>query len=632
MRLISEASQLPSQLPKFRTVDTETYDPFLKERGPGWYNPDVGGILGIACHTPANDDAFYIPIRHADSDCMDIDTAMRWAGDVLFQPDCTMLFANAEYDLGWFHRHGVKYNGFQIEDIQIREPLIDEHAFSFSLNTLARKYGVPQKNYEVLRQAAYDRGIPEKEMMTRLSELPADVVGRYAVDDVLATYGVFKEQTFEFERQELARIYSLETSLVPYMILMRMRGVRIDSRKCEEASRVFLLKEQEALNLIRDQTGITIDKLFSADQVSKVLDYLGLSYPRTPKTNKPKIDKEFLESMPDMPLLKALQDARKFNKARTTFTEGFFDEFLLRGRVHTNFNLLKSDEGGTISGRLSSDSPNMQQIPARDPEIGPLVRSCVIPEEDCVFVSGDYSQQEPRHMVSMAYALGIPSASILRDRFIADRDTDFHQENADLTGLPRKAAKVVGLGLAYGMGGGKLAKSLQLPYTVRMRGTVEQLIAGPEATAVLNKFHAGAPYIRSLSEICKQRAKSRGYIVTPMGRRIHFPFVNGEMWKVHKSMNALIQGMSADETKQALLMCAQAGYLPCLQVHDELNFSDVQDPASYAEIAQIMCEAYIGHVPSKVDIEVGPSWGECKGFDVSVTSRYTDKEGNLYAA
>jgi DNA polymerase I-like protein with 3'-5' exonuclease and polymerase domains len=632
-------SDFPTSLPKIRVVDTETCDPHLKRRGPGWPYYDVAeaGIIGIGVFCPENNQKFYIPINHANSECVDIDTAMRWAEQVLFDPDCTMVFANAEYDLGWFHHHGVKYNGFKIEDVQVQAPLINEHEFSFSLENLSRRNKVAQKNEEVLLQYAQQVGIASKDVKASLRFMPADIVGQYCVDDCIATWENFQAQLPEMERQNLWSIYELETSLIPHMIPMRMRGVRIDQDRCEVVSKQFFDLEQAARSVIKDQTGIHVESPWASAELAKVLDHVGIPYPTTPKTGKPSIKKDYMEGLPEHPVIDAIIDFRRFNKARTTFTEGFFDEFCIKGRVHTNFNLLKSDEGGTISGRLSSDSPNMQQIPARDPEIGPLVRSIILAEEDCLFASLDYSQQEPRHTVHMAYLLRNASAAVLREQFILNPKTDFHQMNSDLTGIPRKAVKEIGLGLAYGMGGGKLARKLRLPFTLSNFRGKEIEKAGPEAQALLDKFHARAPYIKDLGKECKKAAQSRGYIRTPMGRVIHFPTINGEVWKSHKALNGLIQGMSADETKRAMVMCAQAGFPCALQVHDELNFTQFSNPEDTYVVAQIMLDAMITSVPSKVDVEIGKSWGECELYEFkthTLKRSYVERDSQelLYAA
>lgn len=640
MRIITKPSELPSRLPPIRVLDTETYDPLLKQRGPGWCYNDEGHMIGFSVFCPdlGEDSGFYVPVAHLLGENMPLEAALIWIKEVLYDPDCTIVFANSEYDLGWLRHYGIMYNDFKIEDIQVQAPLIDEHRFSFSLESLSRHNGVAQKNYDVLVQEASLRNIPEKEIMSRLREMDPIAVGEYAVADVVATWENHVAQKQSMEEQNLIPIYTLEMALIPHMIEMRMRGVRIDVERAHLLSAEFLKKENAARDTLHELTGIWVESPWAAKELAKVLDVAGIQYPLTPKTQKPSIKKEWLDSLLEFeasgPVAQAIKDLRRFNKARTTFVEDFFIHTPVNGRVHCNFNLLKGEDGGTISGRLSCDSPNMQQIPARDPEIGPLVRSLVLPEEGCVFTSADYSQQEPRHMVHMAYMLKDASATQLRHQFIINPETDFHQENANLTGLPRKSVKSIGLGLAYGMGGGKLAKQLGLPYTTIIRSDrTEMLKAGPEATAMLNRFHTHAPYIKVLGTKAKNLAVSRGYIRTPLGRVIHFPMRNGEVWKSHKAMNGLIQGMAADETKKAMLDCARAGYLPALQVHDELNFTTFESAADTKVVAQIMLDAMITSVPSKVDIEVGPNWGECALYEHSNLERkYLNEENEVLVA
>src|SRR5690606_24781156 len=130
-------------------------------------------------------------------------------------------------------------------------------------------------------------------------------------------------------------------------------------------------------------------------------------------------------------------------------------------------------------------------------------------------------------------------------------------------------------GLMYSMGGAKLCHSLGLPTEMRRIGNNMVEMPGDEGQRILNRFHNGAPYIRQLSKACQRAAKERGWIKTPLGRKFRFPFRNGEHYKAHKALNSLIQGMSADEMKNAMLNMYREGFLPTLTVHDEVDICDI---------------------------------------------------------
>ena len=148
-------------------------------------------------------------------------------------------------------------------------------------------------------------------------------------------------------------------------------------------------------------------------------------------------------------------EAREINKARTAFI-GSISNHSHQARIHAEIHQMRSDEGGTVTGRFSYSNPNLQQIPARNAILGPLIRSIFVPELDCEWRIFDYSQQEPRLVVHYAALQEFSGASKFLDAYQEDDTTDFHQLVADIANIPRKQAKSINLGLFYGMGKGKL--------------------------------------------------------------------------------------------------------------------------------------------------------------------------------
>lgn len=340
---------------------------------------------------------------------------------------------------------------------------------------------------------------------------------------------------------------------------------------------------------------------------------MDLTYLRTP-TGLPSFTKAFLENHPH-PIAQLIREAREVNKTHSTFIDSIL-KHEHNGRIHAEIRQLKGQTGGTVTGRLSMSNPNLQQIPARNKEIGPLVRSLFLPEEENKWCSADFSQQEPRILTHYASRSHYEGADTVAEAY-CNGGADFHQEIANLVGINRKTAKTIGLGIMYGMGKGKLADQLGV--------TIE------EAVEVLQKFNTYAPFVRQLADSVMRSANQKGYIKTILGRRCHFDMweplkygtgrplkykeavheYNGEIKRafVYKALNKLIQGSAADMTKQAMVHCYKEGYLPLLQVHDELVFS-IKNEKEVKNICRIMEEAVPLEVPNKVDAELGKNWGD----------------------
>ena len=357
-----------------------------------------------------------------------------------------------------------------------------------------------------------------------------------------------------------------------------------------------------------------------------------VAYPRTEKTDAPSFTKQFLASH-EHPLAQQIVRLRELNKANTTFISNIL-KFTHKGRIHAEFHPLRSDDGGTVTGRFSSSNPNLQQIPARDPEIKSIIRGLFLPEEDEKWGSFDYASQEPRWLAHYCASIsGVhrhPSIDDVVEQYQND-DADFHQMVADMAGISRKDAKTVNLGIMYGMGVNKMAGVLDT--------TVE------EAKELLNEYHEKVPFVRGLANMVSNHASENGQIRTILGRKCRFPLWEPKTFGIHKplpleeavrehgrtsikraftykALNRLIQGSSADQTKKAMIECYKAGYLPMLQVHDELCFSiDADelgnpDEDQIGEIARIMEGCVEAKVPFKVDCCIADNWG-ASGLDPS---------------
>lgn len=592
-------------------IDLETCDPHMESFGPGWPRND-GFIAGYA--VAVDGWSGYFPIAHGGGGNLDKRLVERWIKDVLATP-ADKIMHNAAYDCGWLRASGFTVNG-RICDTMLAAPLIDENRFNYSLNSLGFDYLKEVKSEAALKQAAADFGVhPKKELW----KLPAMYVGEYAEQDAALTLKLWHNFKIKLRQDEVESIFDLETEVFPVLLNMTQRGIRFDRSKAEQLISRLQRREKEIYQELKTACGKTVD-IWAAQSIALAFDKLGVAYGKTEK-GLPSFTKGFLETC-EHPVAKLIVEARETNKTHGTFLQPYLDFSAKTGRIHPHVNQMRNEDGGTVTGRLSMANPNLQQVPARHEIIGPLVRSLFLPEEGELWASNDFSSQEPRLLVHYAHLLDLPGANRMVDAYNNDPNTDFHQMVADMAGIKRKAAKTIGLGLMYGMGKGKLGGELDL--------------SAEEASELINTFHTKVPFLKGTVNAVMKRIEhpaSGGSIRTLLGRKCRFPLWEPVEWGVNKALpreqavieygqrikrsgtykglNRLIQGSAADQTKAAMVALAKAGFDPILQVHDELALS-VRDEEQAQAAAEIMANAVRLEVPSRCDVEVGPSWGEAK--------------------
>ena len=591
-------------------IDTETYDPKLFDLGPGWATGE-GFVAGISIAT--EDAAWYYPIGHTLGENQDRASVLNFVRAVAQDKKTEKVFANAMYDIGWLSVLGIHTVG-GIRDVQIAEPLLDEHARSYSLNALAQKYlGEAKVEDELYHWAARAYGgKPDRKQAGNIWRCPPVLVGPYAEADASLAIQVWNKQKVLLKELDLEALFELESSLIPILFKMRQHGVRIDLSKAKQVD--------EALSARISHIEKSLDgcNIYAAAEVERVAKKRGLSYPTT-TTGKPSFRSKWLEEN-----LPEIAECRKLTKARDTFIRSYIMESHVHGRIHGQFHPLRSDDSGTVSGRFSSSTPNLQNIPARDPELGPLIRSIFVPDEghDC-WASFDYSQIEYRMLVH--YGAG-ESADLARSQYRTDPSTDFHEFVSTLTGVPRKEAKGINFGLVYGMGERALASNLGRELA--------------EVKPLFDQYHNTFPFVKDIYNLASQRAASRGYIRTFAGRYARFPVYEPtgshdgtefleyeqalEKWGpkirrafTHKALNRLLQGSAADLIKMAMVAIDGAGLLEevpmLLTVHDELCFSvPLGKKEVLEEIERVMTSIPGLRVPLLVDAEFGSSWGNMK--------------------
>ena len=596
---------------KYIAIDLETKDPDLRSKGSGAIQGH-GEIVGIAVATEGWKG--YYPIAHEGGGNLDRRIVLEWFKKVC-ATDSYKIFHNAMYDVCWIRAYGIPING-HIMDTMLMASLIDENRLWYTLNSISYDYLRKTKDEKALKDAAESWGIDPK---SELYKLPAMYVGSYAEQDAYLTLELFKRLSAEIQKKNLVEIFDLESQLFPCLIDMKFKGVRGDVERAHKLKKQLLQQEESILLQVKKETGIDV-QIWAARSIAKVFDKLSLTYAKTEKTQSPSFTKNFLSTHSN-PVVKSIAKAREINKAHTTFIDTIL-KHNYRGRIHADINPIRSDQGGTVTGRFSYSNPNLQQIPARNKDLGPMIRSLFLPEEGHKWGCFDYSQQEPRLVVHYA-ASTEPicfdnSVEKIVDKF-NNNDVDFHQTVADMANISRTQAKTINLGLFYGMGKAKLQAELGLNTKA-------------EAEDLFNQYHENVPFVKELMNSTSRHAQISGSIGTLLGRRCRFNKWEPKSFGMHKPMdfdeavstyklehirraftykalNKLIQGSAADMTKKAMLDLYNEGIVPHIQIHDELDIS-VKDEAQAQKIIKIMENAVTLKVPNKVDYEFGNSWGD----------------------
>jgi DNA polymerase I-like protein with 3'-5' exonuclease and polymerase domains len=637
----------PTEYPDLRSydeiaIDLETRDPNLKSKGSGAVTGN-GEVVGIAVAT--FNDIWYFPIAHGEGPNMNRAKTLEWFKDICECP-ATKIFHNAMYDVCWIRNLGIKINGL-IVDTMIACSVLDENRFAYTLNALSWFYLNEGKNEKALNEAAKSRGLDPKAEMWKL---PASEVGAYAEKDAELTFKLWQHVKKLLVEEDCQDIFNLETDLFPCLVDMRFLGVRVDVTRANQLKKELTTQEERLIHQVKIETGVET-QIWAARSIQKVFEHLKLPFEKTVKTGAPSFTKNFLSNH-EHPVIKMIAEARKINKVNTTFIDTIL-RHEHNGRIHAEINQIRSDDGGTVTGRFSYSNPNLQQIPAKDPNTGPLIRSLFLPEEGCKWGTFDYSQQEPRLVTEYALRFGLASVNKIADAYDTDPKADFHQTVADMAKIPRGQAKVINLGLFYGMGKAKLEAELG--------------VSKDKAKELFDTYHGKVPFVKQLTNQLMSAAQDQGRIKTILNRKCRFPkyepILKGSNWGTfvpaqdhermlelqamgphelddegniikdkdgnpktnywhenghrraftYKALNKLIQGSAADMTKKAMLELYKEGITPHIQIHDELDISiPLGEKDNSDDIIKIMETAVKLQIPNKVDYESGPNWGNIK--------------------
>jgi len=635
-------------------IDLETYDPNLKTKGLGAVRKD-GFVTGIAIAT--KNQTLYFPIAHAMTDNLPVEETWNYLNEKVFKnKDIRKVFHNAMYDVCWIRSATGDMPQGQLLDTMIAASVIDETRMRYSLDSISKDYLNEAKyKYDLAEKSLAECGI--KDPMSNMHKLPYSLVKDYAEQDVnltLKLWNLFEKKLDEVlytkinedgskELKSCRQIFELETKLFPCLVDMKFKGVKIDVEKAKTLGKLLEKRRDNLIKIIKKRTGLDVE-IWAASSIKHLLDHQKITKYKKTKAGLPQLPKDFLKTHENR-FLRMIVKARECDKAKGTFVEGLL-EFVHEGRIHADINQIRSDQGGTVTGRFSMSNPNLQQIPSRG-IIGKKMRELFLPEDGCVWGSFDYSQQEPRIVVHYALKLGLPGTDTLKNEFNKE-DADFHQIVADMAQISRTMAKTINLGLFYGMGKIKLASELNL--------------TRPKANALFAEYHAKVPFVRRLSQDLIEFAEEHKLLFTLKDRFCRFnkwetrnrewnntinryepvPILTRqdaetafkaellEKFKdnvadnymqdfdryykpafTYKALNRLIQGSAADMTKKAMVDLYEKGILPQIQIHDELCLSIKNDNDALV-VKETMEQAIPLEVKNKVNYKKGKNWGDIK--------------------
>lgn len=615
-----------------KSLDTETYDPELDQSGPGWAR-GKGHLVGFSIGAKdalGNTGQWYVPLRHSvcpEQNVPNPEAWLRWLADQV-KDETPKIGANFIYDLGWLAQEGIQVNG-PLFDVQHAEALLDERA-RVALDILAQKYLGENKEGSLLYQwcADFYGGNATDRQRKNIWRAPPSLVGPYGEADAALPLKIIEKQWPLLDKEGLLPLFHMECELMPLLIAMRFAGVAVDVGYTEQLYD-DLGKEVDQLNEnLKNAVGFHVN-VNSGDDLARAFDAHGIPYRRT-ATGKPSFTADFLEEV-DHPVGQLVVDIRQREKLRGTFLKSYILDNHVDGMVYGTFNQLRGEKGGTRSGRFSSDSPNLQNIPIRS-ELGKKIRKAFVSRLG-QWRKYDYSQIEYRFLAHYAVDKGDGSAERLRRSYVDNPDIDYHQYVHDLileqTGvdLIRGHTKNMNFGLIYGMGEPKLIRSLGITTA-----------KGKELFAA---YHNGAPYAKATMEACMAEAQTYGVITTILGRKSRFDLWEPAAWDVkgvalpyqmalnkygrvkraysHKALNRRLQGSAADLMKAAMHRCWMDGIfaetgVPRLTVHDELDFDDPGGKdAAFDEMQRVMETAIPNlRIPVRADYEAGPNWGDVK--------------------
>ena len=558
-------------------------------------------IVGISLSVSPGE-AAYIPLRHTYAgapDQLPIEMVLARLKPWLENPDAPKLGQNIKYDSHVLANAGITVRGY-VHDTMLQSYVLEAHK-PHSLESLAQRHlGRAGLSYEdVCGKGAQQ--IP-------FEQVDIEKAAEYSCEDSEMTLHVHQTLWPQLEAEKGLRFVYERIELPVATLLERIErnGVLIDSAVLNSQSHQLGERMMQLEKEAHELAGQPFN-MGSPKQIGEILfTKLGLPVIKKTASGAPSTDEEVLDKLAeDYPLPAKLLEHRSLSKLKGTYTDKL--PLMINpatGRVHTNYA-----QAVAVTGRLSSNEPNLQNIPIRTAE-GRRVREAFIAPPGSVIVSADYSQIELRIMADIS-----GDANLLKafaegmDVHRATASEVFGIEPAAVTSEQRRYAKTINFGLIYGMGAFGLASSLGIERNA--------------ATQYIERYFARYPSVKQYMDDTKASAKEKGYVETLFGRRIYLPEINGgngprKAGAERQAINAPMQGTAADLIKlamiavQAALDEQQRKTLMVMQVHDELVFEVPEAELEWArtEIPRLMASVADLKVPLLAEVGVGPNWDQ----------------------
>jgi len=559
-------------------------------------------IVGVS-FAVAPGKAAYLPLRHdyaGAPDQLDREASLAKLKPLLESEKHAKVGHNLKYDAHVLANHGITLRGMRF-DSMLESYVWNSVAIRHDMDSAAGRYlGIQTIHYEdVAGKGA--KQIP-------FSQVPVDKAAEYSAEDADVTLRLHQVLWPQLgTAPELKKLYEdIEQPLVPVLLGMEHHGVLLDRQMLRTQSTELAKRLMEVLGEAQQEAGAPFN-LDSPKQLCNILfEKMQLPVLRKTPTGQPSTAEDVLEELAESYRLpRLILEHRSLSKLKSTYTDKLPEQINAKtGRVHTCYH-----QAVAATGRLSSQDPNLQNIPIRTPE-GRRIRQAFIAPPGHVLLAADYSQIELRIMAHLSGDDGLLGA------FASDRD--IHQATAaEVFGTPldqvsadqRRSAKAVNFGLIYGMSAFGLAKQLGIA-----RGTAQEYI---------DLYFARYPGVKRYMEQTRAQAKAQGYVETVFGRRLYLPDINARNKQFQQgaeraAINAPMQGTAADIIKRAMIAVDQwcgagrQGARLIMQVHDELVLEVEQ--SRVAEVSAAVREHMMGaaalRVPLKVDVGMGANWDQ----------------------
>jgi DNA polymerase-1 len=562
-------------------------------------------------------------------DTLETPRVVDWLRDTL--PGRRVVAQNAQYEYQCTRMLGIDPRSIDWYCTMVNACLIDEHQLSYDLASIARFNGIESRKHEILESIRAQMGYASAaEVLRRLSEVPAAIVAPYGISDASDAIHIYHRQIKSIDTQQLWTVSKLEMDLLPVLADMSWGGVRVDL----EAAHNAIPKLDDAEIRLQQEIDEIVGKSFNVNSTPQIRDFFkpepinkfqwrlidGTLVGPTKGGKGPSLDQNAMREIKH-PLAEKILALRKTIKLRDTFIRGHvIGSADGDGYVHTTFNQTRNDQdAGTVTGRLSSTGPALQQITKRDKENAAILRAMFLPDADQKWLCCDYSQ------VDFRCGAHLQNDPMVIAAYEQNPALDYHQVVSDMTGIPRNPpyagapnTKQINLGLSFGAGTGKLAFMMHMPYEIREYRGKMQYVAGPEATQIFELYHQKLPAVKQFMKKAENVAKETHYVKTATGRRLRFPRGIG----AHKAAGLLYQAYAADLHKYGLIMVDRAireEKLPArlmMSCHDEIGVSAEESDALRKTIVNRYTDFSSNTSPIKMRVPItasgdfGDNWYE----------------------